>query len=65
MFFAKDLTDHHYENKDNVSYYNFYTYMRNTYIKYNNERSIGEILKRHKEDEIVAIKITNLIANHQ
>ena len=56
----EDLNSHFYKEENGTSYYSFYTYMRNTYIKYNNEWSINRILRRYEEDENIVIRITNL-----
>ena len=56
----EDLNSHFYKEENGTSYYSFYTYMRNTYIKYNNEWSINRILRRYEEDENVVIRIINL-----
>ena len=49
----EDLNSHFYKEENGTSYYSFYTYMRNAYIKYNNEWSINRILRRYEEMKLL------------
>ena len=49
----EDLNSHFYKEENGASYYSFYTYMRNAYIKYNNEWSINRILRRYEEMKLL------------